>query len=142
MRFDTLRLPAIVGNLPAATEYVGGCADRAGVEPRLRFAALLSLEEAFVNVCRHAYRGGAGDVEIACEQQGGVFVVELADTGAEFDPQSVPAPDTTAGIDERQVGGLGIHFIRSLAEGVTYRRDGDRNILRMEFPPAGGTAGG
>ncbi len=142
MRFDTRRLEARVDNLAAATEYVGACADRAGLDERMRFAVLLSLEEAFVNVCRYAYPGGAGDVEITCESGAGVFVLELADTGVEFDVLSYPTPDTSAPLDERPVGGLGIHFIRTLAEGVTHRRDGDRNILRMEFPPAAGTGAG
>lgn len=142
MPLDARRLEARVGNLPAATEHVGGCADRAGLDARTRFAVLLALEEAFVNICSYAYPGGTGDVEISCENREGVFVLELTDTGTEFDVLSRPSPDTSAGIDERDVGGLGIHFIRSLAEGITYRREGDRNILRMEFPPAAGTGQG
>ena len=139
MPMDTRRLEARVENLPAATEHVGGCADRAGLDAHMRFAVLLALEEAFVNICSYAYPGGTGDVETSCEYREGVFVLELTDTGTEFDILSRPLPDTSAGIDEREVGGLGIHFIRLLAEGVSYRRDGDRNTLRLEFPPAAGT---
>ena len=136
MRWDTRRLPARVESLDAARRYVGDCADRVGLDPQRRFAVLLALEEAFVNVCGHAYPGTTGDVELACEHREGAFVLEIGDTGVGFDVLSLPAPDLSAGIEERLLGGLGIHLIRSVAKGVSYRRDGPRNILRMEFPPA------
>ena len=136
MRCDTRRLPARVDSLDAARRYVGDCADRVGLDPQRRFAVLLALEEAFVNVCGHAYPGAAGDVELACEHREGAFVLEIGDAGVGFDVLSHPTPDLSAGIEERPLGGLGIHLIRSVAKGVTYRRDGPRNVLRMEFPPA------
>jgi anti-sigma regulatory factor (Ser/Thr protein kinase) len=39
----------------------------------------------------------------------------------------------TLDIMDHQTGGLGIHFIRTLSDSVSYRRENDRNILRMEF---------
>lgn len=142
MRFDTRRFAARVANLPVVTEYVAGCAERTGLDARARFPVLLALEEAFVNVCRYAYPGGTGDVELACGHDGGVFVIELADTGVEFDVLSQTTPDLSAGIDERPLGGLGVHLIRSVAKAVRYRRDGGRNILRMEFPRTTGIEAG
>jgi anti-sigma regulatory factor (Ser/Thr protein kinase) len=60
-------------------------------------------------------------------------VLEIADTGKPFDVLSLPEPDITLDIKDRQVGGLGIHFIRTLSDGVSYRRENGRNILRMVF---------
>jgi anti-sigma regulatory factor (Ser/Thr protein kinase) len=133
MRFDTLRLAACVGNLARATEYVEACIHAAGVHAQASFAASLALEEAFVNVCSYAYSDSSGDVELACELNGVEFVLEVADRGRPFDVLALPEPDTPASVADRPVGGLGIHLIRSLADRVTYRRDDDRNILRMFF---------
>ena len=55
---------------------------------------------------------GAAEVELARVPDG----VELryADRGAEFDPTLAPAPDITAPLEERSIGGLGIHLMRQI----------------------------
>jgi len=42
--------------------------------------------------------------------------------------QSKPI-DTGKSADERPVGGLGIHFVKTLMDSIEYRREGNRNIL-------------
>lgn len=58
-------------------------------------------------------------------------VVVIADATAAFDPLAVPVPDTTSGVHERPIGGLGIHLMRNLMSDVQYGRVGDRNVLRL-----------
>jgi anti-sigma regulatory factor (Ser/Thr protein kinase) len=98
----------------------------------------LAVEEGAVNVCRYAYRGGEGDIELSVSEEGGLIVVQLADEGAPFDPLSVEKPDVARSIREGKAGGLGIHLMKSIAGGVSYRREGTRNILRLAFARAGG----
>ena len=59
------------------------------------------------------------------------FVVEIADSGIPFDILSLPDPDTTAEIMDREIGGLGVYFIRKMTDEVSYRRLDGRNILRV-----------
>src|SRR5690606_6969775 len=55
------------------------------------------------------------------------FIVSLRDSGKSFDPASVPPPDITSPLEERQVGGLGLYLItRLMAE------------VRFEFHPQQG----
>lgn len=133
MTTDTRRYPARVDDLPAVTEFVAACADRFGLNGRARFGLLLALEEAFVNICRYAYGDGGGDAELSCEIEGDAFVLDISDWGKPFNVLSVPEPDTTGDLMHRPLGGLGAHFIRKFSNGATYRRDGNRNVLRMVF---------
>jgi anti-sigma regulatory factor (Ser/Thr protein kinase) len=133
MRFVTRHLPARIEELGAANAYVEACAAEAGLDARTRFALQVALEEAFVNVCRYGYPDGPGDVAITCERDGPRFVLEVTDWGPPFDVLALPEPDLTLGIEERPIGGLGVHLIRTLTHGVTYRRDAGRNVLRMQF---------
>jgi len=122
---------ARVDNLDEATGFVEGCADRFGLDKKRTFGLLIALEEAFVNVCHYAYPGGEGEVELACGGEEGAFILEITDSGVAFDILSLPDPDTTADIMERDIGGLGVHFIRKFTDDVIYRREDGRNILRM-----------
>lgn len=122
-----------VDRLADATAFVEQCADASGIDLARPMAPALVLEEVFVNVCHHAMPNGTGLVELRCFRDGDVFVLEVEDSGPPFDPLSRPAPDTTTDLVTRNVGGLGLHLIRSVSDGLEYRREADRNVLRIEF---------
>lgn len=132
---STLNLPAILGNLPHALSFVENGAEAAGVIPKKLIGLALAVEEAFVNICTHAYKDSAGQVELASfigsDPFPRSFVLEIADSGPEFDLLSIPEPDTSLGIEEREIGGLGVHFIRHFTDHADWRRENGKNILRL-----------
>ena len=131
------RYAASLASLDALTAFVEECGERVGLAERTKSRVLLATEEAFVNICSHAYPDGAGEAEVGCAREGDGLVLEISDRGIPFDILSLPPPDTTADIMERPVGGLGIHFIRTLSDDVSYRREQGRNILCMVFRDQG-----
>ena len=132
---STLNLPASLNNLPAAMDFAENRAEAAGVIPKKLTGLTLAVEEAFVNICTHAYKEGTGQVELSCFSGSDPFprsfVLEIADSGPEFDLLSIPEPDTSLGIEERAIGGLGVHFIRHFTDHADWRRENGKNILRL-----------
>ena len=61
----------------------------------------------------------------------GRLSAEVEDDGRPFNPLTAPAPDLTSAVEDRPVGGLGIHLVRSLMEQVDYRRESGKNHLIM-----------
>ena len=51
----------------------------------------------------------------------------IQDNGPAFDPSTAGVPDTALPADERPVGGLGLHLVRTLSDSFDYSREGDRN---------------
>ena len=106
----------------------------------VEFDLTLVLEELFVNSVQHggcAGMEGAAEVELARVPDG----VELryADRGAEFDPSQAAAPDVNAPLEERSIGGLGLHLMRQIMCDFEYHRVGGWNRMRMRRPlPAEG----
>jgi serine/threonine-protein kinase RsbW len=139
MTFDTLKCAATLENLNQVIEFVEEAADRFQLATKKKFGLLIAVEEAFVNVCHYAYPDGQGDIAVSCGADNETFVVEITDSGAPFDLLSLPEPDTTADIMDRQIGGLGVHFIRTLTDQVSYRREEGNNILQMILHKAGDT---
>lgn len=127
----TLTLPAHMTSLTPGIAFVVACAKAVGLPP-LRVAAIeLAVEEALANICHYAYGNGTGDVEVRCTQNATrCFVIELIDSGQPFDIRTAQ-PDLTTTLEKRPVGGLGIVLIHAMVDHVTYRRDGNRNILQL-----------
>ena len=68
---------------------------------------------------------------------GGKKLVRVEDDGRAFNPLDAPAPDLRSGIDERPIGGLGVHLVRSLMDSLEYHRERDRNIFIMRKRKSG-----
>ncbi len=93
----------------------------------------MASEEAIVNVIHHAYEGLGGEIEIAIlgePQQ--KMEITISDTGSPFDAfeQKFQA-DVSSPLDKREIGGLGLHFIRNCLDDVLYRREGKWNVLTL-----------
>jgi anti-sigma regulatory factor (Ser/Thr protein kinase) len=56
----------------------------------------------------------------------------FADYGIPFNPLENPPPNTMATVEERIVGGLGIHLVRTLSNSVTYSYANNTNVLTIE----------
>lgn len=91
-------------------------------------AVMIAADEVLSNVIDH---GGARTVRVDARVRGGRVTVDVTDDGVAFDPTAAAAPDTSLGVEERDIGGLGVHLVRKLMDEVEYRRDGERNRLRF-----------
>lgn len=115
---------------PRLSEALERFCQEHGISAEVCGRVKLALEEIVVNVITYGYRLAPGRVvEVRLELADDTLTATVADDAAPFDPLQAPAPDLTAPLQERQVGGLGIHLARRLMDDVVYRRDGNRNIL-------------
>ena len=92
----------------------------------------LVVEEVACNVLSHgAEEGHEPSLELLASVEGNRLAMEFRDNGRAFDPLSQPPPDLDADIEDRPIGGLGVHLIKELAEQVAYSRDDRHNVLRI-----------
>jgi serine/threonine-protein kinase RsbW len=89
----------------------------------------VALDEVVANVVRHGSGNRVPEIRVRLTVHPGVFEAVVEDDGAPFNPLTVPPPDRSSPLRERRVGGLGIHFVRTLMSEVTYARVGNRNRL-------------
>jgi serine/threonine-protein kinase RsbW len=90
----------------------------------------VALDEVLMNVVSHAYGDAAAhEIRIALAVFPGALKAEVEDDGRPFDPLTVPPPNRSAPFAARKVGGLGIHFVRSLMSEFAYQRIDHRNRL-------------
>ncbi len=139
LRFSLGRSPEELGPLTVRAEAL---VDTLGLGEDVRFAVALALEEVVVNVQRYAWDDEAEHHFEVClrGERGRSIEIEVRDDGRPFDPLSLAPPDLDAPIEEREVGGLGVHLVRKLMDDVRYRREDGQNVLYL-CKKLGGTPG-
>lgn len=135
----TLRVPnelAVIERLADAVDAF--CTDHA-VPPPVATNLNLVLDEILTNIISYGFKDdGRHDIEIDLRLDSGTLAVEVIDDGVAFDPLELPPPDLEAALEDRPIGGLGIHLVKSLMDSVEYRREGERNRLSLRknvLPP-------
>lgn len=121
-------------NRRAEFARVTGLVDQLGAEHRLPQEAIadmcVALDEILTNITDYAYTDDAEyEIHIRFEVLDNVLEAIIEDGGPPFNPLAIPAPDVSTPLHERRVGGVGMHFVRSLMDEVAYERVGDRNRL-------------
>lgn len=126
------RVPSDAAQLPLLTQFLRHFWSAARL-PAVQAANFeLALEEVFMNIVRHGSPAGtAPSVEVSLALDAGELTMTVEDEGPPFDPLAQPAPDVTAGLHERPVGGLGVFLVRQVMDAVSYQRVGTHNRLTM-----------
>jgi len=125
--------------IPRAMDAAETFAATAGLDPQVRHDLLLAVDEVLINVINHGFPDDGRDdgvvvVTVRRESDGVALVVE--DSGVAFDPLAeAPEPDLDAAVDDRPIGGLGVHLVKALASEAAYERTGERNRLSLVFLP-------
>ena len=92
----------------------------------------LALEEAVTNVISYAYpEGTEGEIKVDAIARKDSLRFTISDFGQEFDPTATPEVDTSLALEDRPIGGLGIHLVRKIMDRVSYKRQDDMNILTL-----------
>lgn len=102
---------------------------------------LIALDEVLANLLNHGGEGGtAPAVKVDLQVSDGRIAVQVSDDGRAFDPTAAPVPDTTGSVEDRPIGGLGIHLVRTLMDTVAYEHSAGRNHLRFSRTYSPGSA--
>ncbi len=102
------------------------------ISPEAIFFASLTVEELVTNCIKYGYDDSAEhtiDIELSVANH--TLTITVVDDGHAFDPLAVPAPDMSGAIEDRPIGGLGIHMLRELADNMSYERRDNTNRITL-----------
>jgi anti-sigma regulatory factor (Ser/Thr protein kinase) len=91
----------------------------------------LCLDEAVTNIISYAFPdGGEHEIVVRLTPNGDEMIAEVIDGGIPHDPLAKQDPEhLLASLDDRPIGGLGIHLIRKLSRAVSYAYEDGKNHL-------------
>jgi len=128
----TKSFPGRYESLAKIGDFVRQIAQEAGFESFAVYSIEMAVDEACSNIIEHAYGGeGKGNIHCTCVVSEEDFIITIRDRGKPFDPSSIPPPNLSNNIDDRQAHGLGLHFIRKWMDEVQFLAEGPENVLTM-----------
>jgi anti-sigma regulatory factor (Ser/Thr protein kinase) len=119
--------PGGVGDVNAAfAEF----AEAHALPAEVRRSVSVALDDLLANALSHGRTGRdpcSVTVEVKLDHES--LTVIVTDDGPPFDPFGRGAPDTTLSVEERPIGGLGIHLVGQLMDKVNYQRRDGHNVV-------------
>lgn len=137
-----LALAADLSELTRLADAIETFCDAHALPPAVSYQISLAADELITNVISYGFPDGATGLPItvrlaAGEGDSASVTVVIVDDGPAFDPfAEAPPPVLEGDIEDRPIGGLGVHLVRSMMDQVHYARIDGRNVvtLRKQIP--------
>ncbi len=128
----TLRVKNAFAEIPAANEAASRWLADRNSSPAADYLANLAIEELVSNCIKHGYDDkGEHIIEITLKLFANELVLTVTDDGHPFNPLELPEPDTNLPIEDRPIGGLGIHLLRKMSDRMEYERNDGKNQITL-----------
>ncbi len=123
-------LPDLISAMEAAVRFL----NEDGVSGQAAYAANLAIEELITNTLKYGYDDNAvHEILLRVEIWPDRLLLLFEDDGHEFNPLLAAEPDVNLPLEERTIGGLGIHLVRRFVQQMRYERRDSRNRLTVEI---------
>jgi serine/threonine-protein kinase RsbW len=128
-----LRLDVDPGAITTLLDRLEAFSEAAELPPRTSYRLAAICEELTSNVVSYGAKtaAGASFITVGVRHSGPRLDLRIEDDGPPFDPLSLPTPDTHASLESREIGGLGIHIVRTMAQDINYQRIDGLNRLDL-----------
>ncbi len=88
------------------------------------------FDEVLTNIISYAYEDEKKHIiEIIIEKTNDTMAATFADDGMYFNPEEKMPPALDKPLENRKVGGLGIHIVRNLMDSTIYKRENGKNYF-------------
>lgn len=128
----SVAMEAKIEELPALQAAVAKFGSDQGWPTEWEYQVELAIEELIVNIVNYGFKNQTGRVELALDSAADVLTIDIIDNGIPFDPfKEAPPPDLESDVESRPIGGLGVHFVKTMMDEVRYAHENDRNHITL-----------
>ena len=122
-----------ISELNKLAEELGKFCSENGLSENILFDINLSLDELVTNIIAYGFNDEVDhEISITINKVDNKINIILEDEGIEFNPMDKEEPEFGTALEDREIGGLGIYFVRNKMDKINYERIGGKNILKLE----------
>ena len=130
---EKITVKAVTENLDTVNEMIDRVLEENECPVKAQMQIDVAVEEIYVNIASYAYPPGNGTATVSIEilDDPKRAVITFIDSGTPYDPLKKPDPDITLGVEERQIGGLGIYMVKKSMDDTKYSHDDGQNVFTI-----------
>ncbi len=122
-----------LAELERLAEYVEQFGEAHCLSPKDVFQVNLALDEVVTNVISYGYEDSENHkITVTLVLTDGILRITVIDDGKVFNPLHIPSPDFCTPLEDKEIGGLGFHFVRKVMKHIAYERSGNQNFLTLD----------
>ncbi len=107
-------------------------AEQTGLSPVVQSKVAMVFDELLNNTISYGYQDDdEHTIDIQVDVYPSYLSVVIRDDGVPFNPFTREDPNIELSIEDREIGGLGIHLVRNVMDEVSYERKVNQNVLTL-----------
>ena len=129
-----MTLSAVIESIPQVTAWIDEALENLACPMKAQMQIDVAIDEIFGNIAHYAYpdQPGMATVQYDFDEASRLFSITFLDRGIPFDPLKQIDPDTSLGVEEREIGGLGIFLVKKTMDDISYQYRDGCNILCLK----------
>ncbi|HEY7162366.1 MAG TPA: ATP-binding protein [Acidobacteriota bacterium] len=121
-----------LAELETLTEEIFNYYLQNGIAEDACYEIRLALEEAISNTIKYGYEDKqAHTIHVKAGIETNQIFLQIEDDANAFNPLEAATPDLSLPLEKKPIGRLGIYLMRTVMDGIDYKRAGTKNILKM-----------
>ncbi len=125
---DKVSMATSYENTGKITEFAEKFLTEEDCAPKLVHQMIIALDEIYSNIVKYSC---ASDIELTCSVAEDMIYLTFSDNGIPYNPIEANEPDITLPMQERPIGGLGLHMVRKMMDYIDYKYEDDRNVFTI-----------
>ena len=125
---STVSMDASYENTGKITEFAEKFLTEENCAPKLAHQMIIALDEIYSNIVKYSH---ASDIELTCSVADDMVYLVFSDNGIPYNPIEANEPNITLPMEERPIGGLGLHMVRRMMDYIDYKYEDDRNVFMV-----------
>jgi sigma-B regulation protein RsbU (phosphoserine phosphatase) len=119
-------------NIADVTEHFDKFSEEQNISMAVNQKVDLAIDDLVNNIISYGYSDEkVHTIDITFKRMESELIIIIEDDAAPFNPFDTEKNDTHLAIDDREIGGLGIHLVKNLMNSCQYQRKANKNVVAL-----------